>query len=138
VPLIVAASIPLWLLRWRINLLATGEAEARSMGINVGVMRLIVISCATILTATCVSISGMIGWVGLVIPHFCRLLFGYDYRRLIPASMLMGATFLILVDDIARLATTSEIPIGILTSVVAAPVFIILLMRGGRQSGKAL
>ena len=73
----------------------------------------------------------MIGWVGLVIPHFCRMLFGYDYRRLIPASILMGGTFLVLVDDLARVVTTSEIPLGILTSFVGAPVFVWLILRGG-------
>jgi iron complex transport system permease protein len=128
---LVPASVPIVLLRWRINLLATGEDEARSMGINVQAMRLGIIVCATFLTATCVSISGQIGWVGLVIPHFCRLIFGYDYRRVILASLLMGASFLIIVDDVARFATTSEIPIGILTAVIGAPVFIFLLLRGG-------
>ena len=73
----------------------------------------------------------MIGWVGLVIPHFCRMLFGDDYRRLVPASILMGGTFLILVDDLARVVTTSEIPLGILTSFVGAPVFVWLILRGG-------
>ena len=73
----------------------------------------------------------MIGWVGLVIPHFCRMLFGYDYRRLIPASILMGGTFLLLVDDLARIVTSSEIPLGILTSFVGAPVFVWLILQGG-------
>jgi iron complex transport system permease protein len=135
VPLITLVTVPIVLLRWRINLLATGEEEARSMGLDVQAVRLIIIACATFLTATCVSISGLIGWVGLIIPHFCRLVFGYDYRRIIPASMLMGATFLIVVDDVARLATTSEIPIGILTAVIGAPIFIFLILRGGVHSG---
>jgi iron complex transport system permease protein len=134
--LILAAGIPLFALRWRINLLATGEEEARSLGINVSAMRLTVIICATLLTATCVSISGLIGWVGLIIPHFCRLLFGYDYRRLIPASLLLGATFLVITDDVARLATTSEIPIGILTAVIGAPLFIFLMIKGGLRYGR--
>jgi iron complex transport system permease protein len=136
IPLIVLAAAPLLLLRWRINLLATGEEEARSMGIDVRAMRLVIIVCATLLTATCVSISGLIGWVGLIIPHFCRLMFGYDYRRLIVASLLLGATFLVAVDDIARLAATSEIPIGILTAVAGAPLFIFLMMRGGLRYGR--
>ena len=83
------------------------------------------------MTAACVSVSGMIGWVGLVIPHFCRRLFGYDYKRLIPAAILLGATFLMLTDNIARVALTSEIPIGILTSFVGAPVFIYMLICKG-------
>ena len=129
--LIVIATLPIFLLRWRINLLATGEEEAKSMGLNTGALRLIVIGCATFLTATCVSVSGLIGWVGLVIPHFCRLMLGNDYRRIIPASMLMGASFLLVVDDFARLIATSEIPIGILTSFVGAPIFLFLLVKGG-------
>lgn len=131
IALLVAASAPIYLLRWRINLLATGEDEAKSMGINTTAIRLIVICCATFLTATCVSVSGLIGWVGLVIPHFCRLFVGNDYRRVIPASILMGASFLLVVDDLARMLTVSEIPIGILTSFVGAPVFLLLIKRGG-------
>ena len=85
--------------------------------------------CATLLTSASVAVSGMIGWVGLVIPHLCRMLVGADYRRLIPASMLMGASFLLIVDDVARLATTAEIPIGILTAFVGAPFFLYLITR---------
>ena len=133
---IIISAAPIVALRWRINLLATGEEEARSMGLNTKAMRILIIGSATLLTATCISVSGMIGWVGLIIPHFCRLIFGYDYRRIIPASILMGATFLIIVDDVARLATTSEIPIGILTAVIGAPIFIFLIMRGGVRSGR--
>ena len=101
------------------------------MGVNTTRMRLIVVICATLLTASSVAVSGMIGWVGLVIPHFCRMIFGYDYRRLVPASALFGAAFLIVVDDVARLATTSEIPLGILTAFVGAPIFIYLVLTGG-------
>lgn len=129
--LLLIASVPLYLLRWRINLLATGEEEARSMGLNAARLRVVIIVCATFLTATCVSVSGLIGWVGLVIPHFCRLLLGNDYRRVVPACMLMGAAFLLVVDDFSRLLVTSEIPIGILTSFVGAPVFIWLIAKGG-------
>ena len=128
---ITVGMIPLILLRWRINLLTIGEEEARSMGINTTRLRVIVILSATLLTAASVSISGMIGWVGLVIPHFCRMIFGYDYRRLLPASIFFGAAFLVLVDDAARLLATSEIPIGILTSFIGAPIFVFLLVRGG-------
>lgn len=128
---IVIGLIPLFLLRWRINLLTLSEAEAKSLGINTGRLRLLVIICATLITSASVAVSGMIGWVGLVIPHFCRMIFGYDYRRLIPSSILMGSTFLMVVDDIARNITTSEIPLGILTSFVGAPVFIYLILTGG-------
>ncbi len=129
-PMLIGA-IPLFLLKWRMNLLTVGEEEAQSMGINTRALRLIVIVCATLLTAASVAISGMIGWVGLVIPHFCRMIFGYDYRRIIPASALFGATFLMVVDNIARLATTGEIPLGILTSFVGAPIFVYLILKGG-------
>ncbi len=128
---ILLSLIPLLLLRWRINLLTISEAEARSMGVNTARLRALVIVCATLMTAASVAVSGMIGWVGLVIPHFVRMIFGNDYRRMIPASMLMGATFLMVVDNFARLMTTGELPLGILTGFIGAPVFIFLILRGG-------
>ena len=128
---IAIGMVPLFFIRWRLNLLTVEEETAKSVGINITVLRVVVIICATLLTAASVSVSGMIGWVGLVIPHFCRIIFGYDYRRLIPATALFGATFLLVVDDIARLATTAEIPLGILTSFVGCPLFLYLLFTGG-------
>ena len=128
---VLAGMVPLFLLRWRMNLLTVGEEEARSMGVDTRTLRLVVILCATLLTAASVSISGMIGWVGLVIPHFCRMLFGYDYQRLIPVAALFGAAFLLAVDDIARLVTTVELPLGILTAFVGAPLFVYLILTGG-------
>ena len=127
--------LPLLILSWRMNLLTLGEEEARSMGVNTRLLRFVVIVCATLLTAASVAVSGMIGWVGLVIPHFCRMLFGYDYRRLLPAAVLFGAAFLIVVDDIARLATAGEIPLGILTAFVGAPIFLYLILTGGARRG---
>lgn len=123
--------VPLFFLRWRMNLLTVGEEEAQSMGVNTRRLRGAVIVCATLLTSASVAVSGMIGWVGLVIPHFCRMLFGYDYRRLIPAGALFGAAFLLAVDDIARLVTTGELPLGILTAFVGAPLFLYLIATGG-------
>lgn len=123
--------IPLFFLRWQMNLLTVGEEEAQSMGVNTRRLRGAVIVCATLLTSASVAVSGMIGWVGLVIPHFCRMLFGYDYRRLIPAGALFGAAFLLAVDDIARLVTTGELPLGILTAFVGAPLFLYLIATGG-------
>lgn len=123
--------VPLVLLRWRLNLLTVEEETSKSVGVNITALRLVVVVCATLLTAASVSVSGMIGWIGLVIPHLCRMIFGYDYRRLIPATALFGASFLLIVDDIARMATTAEIPIGILTSFVGAPLFLYLLLTGG-------
>ena len=130
---ILVGLIPLWLLRWRVNLLTVSEAEARSMGVHTGRLRVVVVLCATLMTAGSVAISGMIGWVGLVIPHFGRMIFGQDYRKLLPASSLLGAVFLMVVDDLARTVTTSEIPLGILTSFVGAPVFLYLILSGGTQ-----
>lgn len=131
----VLGLVPLLILSWRMNLLTLGEEEARSMGVNTRLLRLVVIVCATLLTAASVAVSGMIGWVGLVIPHFCRMLFGYDYRRLLPAAALFGASFLIVVDDIARLASAGEIPLGILTAFVGAPIFLYLILTGGARRG---
>ncbi|KUK99768.1 MAG: Transport system permease protein [Methanomicrobiales archaeon 53_19] len=131
---IIIGIIPLYLLRWRMNVLTLGEDEAKSMGINTNLLRLVVIVCATLITAVSVSISGIIGWVGLVIPHFCRMVFGYDYRRIIPAAVLMGGGFLLLVDDFARTIASTEVPLGILTAFVGAPIFAYLLILRGRES----
>ena len=130
---ILLGLIPLFFLRWRLNLLTISEAEARSMGVNTKLLRLAVIVCATLTTAASVSISGMIGWVGLVIPHICRLLVGQNTRLLLPCSMLLGASFLMLVDDLARCLTTGEIPLGILTALVGAPLFLYLIVKGGAR-----
>ena len=130
---IAVSTVVLFMLRWRMNLLTIDEESADTMGINLKVLRFIVVICATLLTSSCVAITGMIGWVGLVIPHFCRMLFGYDYKRLVPASILFGGTFLVIVDDIARLPSTKEIPIGILTSFVGAPLLFYLLVTGGAR-----
>lgn len=133
---VLAGLIPLLLLRWKINILTVSEEEAASLGINTGRLRLVVIFCATLMTAGSVAVSGMIGWVGLVIPHFCRMIFGYDYKRLIPASAVFGAAFLMVVDNIARNVATSEIPLGILTSFIGAPVFVYLILTGGTNRGR--
>ena len=124
--------VVLFALRWRINILTMGDDEAATMGVNARLVRLLVMVAATLVTASSVAVSGMIGWVGLVIPHLCRMLVGCDYRKLLPASMVMGAGFLLLVDDVARVATTMEIPIGILTAFVGAPFFLYLITKGRR------
>lgn len=128
IPMAIGA-VPLLLLRWRINLLTLSEEEARSMGVNTTVLRLAVILCATVLTAASVSASGMIGWVGLVIPHLSRKLVGSDCRRLLPAAMLLGAIFLLAVDNVSRNLLAVEIPIGILMAFIGAPFFIYLMTR---------
>lgn len=126
--------VPLLLLRWRINLLTLSPDEARAMGVHTDRLRLAVILSSTVLTAAAVSVSGMIGWVGLVIPHLSRRIVGSDCRRLMPMSCLFGAAFLLLVDNMARCLTATEIPIGILTAFVGAPFFIYLMVRGGDRS----
>ena len=126
--------LPLFLLRWRINLLTMGDEEARTLGVNANALRLCVIVSATLVTAASVSVSGVIGWVGLVIPHLCRRLGGSDYKFVMPASMLLGAAFLLVVDDISRNLLAVEIPIGILTAFVGAPFFLYLILRrDGKQ-----
>lgn len=126
--------VPLLLLRWRMNLLTLSPDEARTMGAHTDRLRLAVILSSTVLTAAAVSVSGMIGWVGLVIPHLSRRIVGSDCRRLMPMACLFGAAFLLLVDNMARCLTATEIPIGILTAFVGAPFFIYLMVRGGDRS----
>ena len=126
--------VPLLLLRWRMNLLTLSPDEARAMGVHTDRLRLAVILSSTVLTAAAVSVSGMIGWVGLVIPHLSRRIVGSDCRRLMPMSCLFGAAFLLLVDNMARCLTATEIPIGILTAFVGAPFFIYLMVRGGDRT----
>ncbi|MBU3106927.1 FecCD family ABC transporter permease [Clostridium gasigenes] len=132
-PLIVVGIIPIFLLRWKINLLTLGDEEARSMGVNTKRVRLIIMVSATLITSAAVSVSGMIGWVGLVIPHLARMIVGSDYRKLVPASLFLGGSYMLIVDNFARLITTSEIPIGILTAFVGAPFFMFLILKDGNK-----
>lgn len=125
--------VAIFLLRWRINLLTLSEDEAFSMGVNIRLLRLICVILASLLTAASISVSGMIGWIGLVIPHLSRKLVGDNAKILIPVTMLMGGTFLLLVDDLARNLLSTEIPIGILTAFIGAPFFITLMMKGGKR-----
>jgi iron complex transport system permease protein len=122
---------PLFIFRWRINLLTLGEEEAQSLGLNVRRMRTLVIVCSTLVTAAAVSVSGVIGWAGLLIPHIARRLVGNNYQDLMPASMLFGALFLLVVDNVSRNLFATEIPLGILTSLVGAPFFLWLITRKG-------
>lgn len=129
-PAVLIGVAPLILLRWRINVLSLGDEDARSLGIEAGRLRAVVIAAATLITASVVAISGVIGWVGLVIPHIARMIVGPNFERLLPAAMLMGASYLVLVDTLARSLARIEVPIGILTAVVGAPFFLWLLWRG--------
>lgn len=125
--------IPLMFSRWHMNLLTIGDEEAKTMGVNIRTLRGVVIISATLLTASSIVVSGMIGWISLAVPHFSRFLIGSDYRKLLPVSMLIGSNFLLIVDNISRLSFTSEIPLGIITSIIGAPFFLFLLSREGRR-----
>lgn len=129
---VLLGAVPLYLIRWKLNVLSFGEEEAKALGIDTFKIRIVVIFCATLMTAACVSLSGMIGWVGLIIPHFARMLVGPNYKILIPTSILIGSTYLLIVDDIARSLFSIEIPLGILTSLIGAPFFIFMLLKGKR------
>ncbi|MDR2477280.1 MAG: iron ABC transporter permease [Treponema sp.] len=130
---VAAGLIVLFLFRWQLNLITMGEDEARSLGVNTRLVRCMVTGGATLITAACVSVSGMIGWVGLVVPHFARMLAGFDNRTLLPASMLLGASYLLMVDNAARTLSTTEIPIGILTAFIGAPFFVYLILNRGNR-----
>jgi len=126
---IAAAGFLLYALRWQLNALAAGDDEARTLGINVPRVRLILIVAATMMTAACVSISGIVGWVGLLIPHIVRMLVGPTFPAVLPLSALIGGGFLLAVDDFARAPGTTEIPLGILTALIGAPFFALVLAR---------
>jgi iron complex transport system permease protein len=123
----------LYALRWPLTVLAAGEEEGVTLGVNRRAVWLLVITAATLTTATVVSIAGIIGWVGLVVPHLARFVAGPLFARLLPVSALLGAGYLLVVDDIARGATAADLPLGILTALVGAPFFVVLLARAGRQ-----
>jgi iron complex transport system permease protein len=132
-PVILTGMVPLLLLRWRMNLLTLSDDEARSLGINVARLRLGLIVCATLITASTVAIAGIIGWIGLVVPHIGRLLTGNNHQQLLPVAMGIGAILLLVTDTLARAASSTEIPLGILTAFVGAPFFLLLLLRGGSR-----
>lgn len=117
------------LLRWNLNVMAFGDEEARAMGVRTGLLRFFLVCCATLVTAAGVAIGGVISLVGLIVPHMARFVVGPNYRYLIPASIVMGAAFLLAVDDLTRILFLSEIPIGIVTSILGAPLFLYLLLR---------
>lgn len=128
-PVIIICMAILLLVRWRLNVLSMGDEEARALGINTKHLRLVVILCATLITSAAVSISGLVGWVGLVIPQMSRMLVGPDHKVMIPTSILLGASFLLVVDTICRNISGTEIPISIVTSIVGAPIFLYLLKK---------
>ena len=129
IPVIIGLVI-LLVLRWHMNLLAMGDEEAQSLGLNPSRIRLLIIAGCTLLTSAAVSISGIVGWIGLIIPHMSRMVVGPDNRVLLPASLSLGASFLLLIDNISRAVIAIEIPIGILTAIIGVPIFLYLLKRG--------
>ena len=133
VPMAIGLAV-LLVLRWRINILTLGDDEARTMGVNARLTRLVVILAATLITASSVAVSGTISWVGLVVPHLARRMVGNNYRHLMPATMVFGALFLLVVDNISRNLLAVEIPLGILTAFVGAPFFLYLITRGGERA----
>ena len=133
-PAILAGILVLYLLRWKMNLLPLSEDEIRSSGVNIRLLRGTVVLCATLMTASCVSMCGQVGWVGLLIPHMCRMKFGTNHLSLYPASISFGAVFLVIVDTVARSLTAAEIPVSILTAIIGAPFFIVLMRRTGGWS----
>ncbi len=133
VPILSAGLIVLCMCRWRINILSMGEEEAMSLGVSIATERGAVILLCTVVSCIAVCLAGTISWVGLVIPHVARLITGSDYRRLLPASICLGGTYVILIDNIARTISMNEIPLGILTSLIGAPFFALLLIK--RKAG---
>ncbi len=137
VPGLVIGMVFLWAMRFRLNILSLDEAEARSLGAKPELERWFIFALVALIVGSQVAVSGIVGWIGLVIPHATRLLVGHDHRRLLPVSMLLGAAYLVAVDTIARTATSAEIPLGVLTALVGAPVFAVLLRHHYRERNAA-
>jgi iron complex transport system permease protein len=131
-PAVVVGLVPLYLLRWRMNLMTLGDEEARALGVETRILRVVFIAAATLITSAAVSISGIIGWIGLIIPHAARLIAGPEFSRLLPTAMLLGAGYLLAVDTLARTVAAIEVPIGILTAFIGAPFFLWLLATARR------
>ena len=128
----LAGLVPLYLLRWRMNLLSLPDDEARALGVPVARLRLAVVCAATLMTAAAVAVSGIIGWVGLLIPHAARMLVGPEFSRLLPLAMLLGAAFLLAVDTLARTVAPIEVPPGVLTALIGTPFFLWLFASARR------
>ena len=126
---IILGLVPLLLIRWKLNILSFPEEEAKTLGVNTDRIRIIVIICSTLLSASIVSYCGIIGWVGLVIPHLTRSLYGPNYKILLPTSFIIGGLYMLLVDDLARCVFPVEVPLGILTSLIGIPFFAYLLIN---------
>lgn len=134
-PAIIIGILILYLIRWRMNLLPLSDEEATASGVNIKLLRAITVICATLITASCVSMCGQVGWVGLLVPHICRMKFGNNHLKLIPSSILFGSAFMVAVDTAARSITASSLPISILTAIIGAPFFIILMRKSDGFTG---
>ncbi|MFV0496624.1 MAG: FecCD family ABC transporter permease [Candidatus Fimivivens sp.] len=133
-PFITLGMLVIFFLRWRLNIMVLSTDEARALGVNVKLIRMMIMVAATFVTASCVSMCGQVGWVGLLVPHIARMMYGSNNKVVIPVSISLGAMFMVAIDTLARSATAAEIPISILTAVIGAPFFIALLRRtGGTQ-----
>jgi len=119
----------LWIIRWRLNILSLGDAEASALGVDPTRIKLGIILFSTLMTAVAVSVSGVIGWVGLVIPHAGRLIVGPEHKRLLPVSVSFGAAFMMIIDNVARTLLPGEIPLGVLTGLIGVPILILLMRK---------
>lgn len=128
-PFIIVGIVIIWVLKWRLNILSLNEDEAKSMGVNIKLIRILIIIASSLITASCVSMCGQIGWVGLLIPHVSRMLLGSNNRTVVPLSVSFGGVFMMIIDTFARSASSAEIPISILTAIIGAPIFISLLRK---------
>lgn len=131
-PLILGGGLTLIGLRWRLNVLSLADDEARSLGVNLGREKLMVVFLATLITAAATSVAGIIGWIGLIVPHLVRMIAGVENRRVIPLSAALGASFLLIADDVTRSLASFEVPVGIFTSIIGIPLFILLLRRSSK------
>ena len=134
-PTIIIPAVIILLMRFRLNVLSLGDNEARTLGINIQKTRNLFIICSTLITASCVCMSGTIGWVGLVIPHVARMMIGPDNKRMLPVAMIFGGIFLLLIDTLCRTITAAELRLGILTGIIGAPFFIFILLKQRRSIG---
>ena len=134
-PGIAIGIVVLWALRFRLNVLSLDEAEARSLGARPDLERWLIFAMVSLVVGAQVAVSGIVGWIGLVIPHACRLIIGHDHRKLMPASAILGAAYLVAIDTLARTLTSAEIPLGVLTAIVGAPVFALLLRQHYSEKG---
>ena len=132
-PVIIIGLILIFLLRWRMNLLSLSEDELIASGTNVKLLRTLVVICATAMTSAVISMCGQVGWVGLIVPHMCKMIWGQDNAKLIPASISIGAAFMVAVDTVARSVSAAEIPVSILTAIIGAPFFILILTSRKRR-----